>query len=115
MMASLPEAAIEIMDPTQWRSVLRTVLRSRWTFAALQVLDLLTTLAAFHVGAFEVNPLVARLTVEFGRVRGLLIGKLMAVAIAMGVRRLTWVVNLFYIAVVGWNVIVLIVLFANQH
>jgi hypothetical protein len=29
---------------------------SRGTFAALQVLDLLMTLAAFRVGAFEVNP-----------------------------------------------------------
>jgi hypothetical protein len=81
----------------------------------LQVLDLLTTLAAFHVGAFEVNPLVAHLTVQFGRFRGVLISKLTAVAIAMGVRRLVWVVNLFYAVVVGWNVIVVTLLYVKRH
>ena len=97
-------------EPREWRVVVRRVLRSRWTFAGLQVLDLLTTLAAFHVGAFEVNPLVAHLTLQFGRVRGVLISKLIAVAIAMGVRKLVWVVNLFYTLVVGWNVVVMVVL-----
>jgi len=37
----------------QWKIVLREIFRSRWTFVALQVLDLLTTLAAFHAGALE--------------------------------------------------------------
>jgi hypothetical protein len=101
-------------EPREWRVVFRSVLRSRWTFAALQVLDLLTTLAAFHVGAFEVNPLVAQLTFQFGRVRGVLISKLIAVAIAMGVRRLVWVVNLFYTLIVCWNVIVTIALSAKR-
>jgi|ERR1700687_592564 len=86
----------------------KRILRSRWTFVGLQVLDLLTTLYAFHVGAFEVNPLVAHLTVSFGRVRGLLVSKVIAVAIAMGVRRLMWVVNAIYIAIVGWNLITII-------
>jgi hypothetical protein len=80
-------------------------LRSRWTFVGLQVLDLLTTLYAFHAGALEVNPLVAHLTVLFGRFRGVLISKIMAVAIAMGVRRLLWVINVIYIGIVGWNLI----------
>jgi hypothetical protein len=89
---------------------LRTVVRSRWTFFALQGLDLLTTLAAFHVGAFEVNPLVGRLTVEFGRFRGVLLSKLIAIGIAMGVRRLIWVINLFYAGVICWNIVVLTLL-----
>jgi hypothetical protein len=84
---------------------LKRFLRSRWTFVGLQVLDLLTTLYAFHAGALEVNPLVAHLTVVFGRFRGVLISKLMAVAIAMGVRRLLWVINLIYIGIVAWNLI----------
>jgi Domain of unknown function (DUF5658) len=83
----------------------KRILRSRWTFLGLQVLDLFTTLYAFHAGALEVNPLVAHLTVFFGRFRGVLVSKLMAVAIAMGVRRLLWVVNLIYIGIVGWNLI----------
>src|SRR5450759_3676971 len=75
---------------------LKRFLRSRWTFVGLQVLDLLTTLYAFHAGGLEVNPLVAHLTVVFGRFRGVLISKLMAVAIAMGVRRLLWVITVSY-------------------
>jgi hypothetical protein len=90
--------------------VLRKLFRSRWTFGALQVLDLLTTLAAFHLGAFEVNPLVARLTLQFGRFGGVFMSKLISVVIALGVKRLVWVVNLFYVGVVCWNIIVLIIL-----
>jgi hypothetical protein len=86
----------------------KRVLNSRWTFVGLQVLDLVTTLYAFHLGAMEVNPLVAHFTELFGRARGVLISKLAAVAIAMGVRRLLWVVNLMYLGVVGWNLITLL-------
>ena len=100
---------------SQWKIVLRKIFRSRWTFVALQVLDLLTTLAAFHAGAFEVNPLVARLTVEFGRVGGLIISKLIAALIALGVKRLVWVINLFYTGIVCWNVIVFITLSLKPH
>lgn len=90
------------------RAGFRKVLRSRWTFFGLQILDLLTTLAAFHVGALEANPLVAKLTFFFGRFRGVLISKVIAVAIAMGVRRLVWVINIFYAGVVCWNIIVIV-------
>lgn len=95
--------------------VLRKLIRSRWTFATLQVLDLLTTLVAFHLGAFEVSPLVARLTLQFGRLGGVFMSKVIAVVIALGVRRLLWVVNLFYAGVVCWNVIVLIILSLKPH
>jgi hypothetical protein len=33
-----------------------------------------------------------------------------ALLLALGVRRRLWIVNLFYIGVIGWNVIVLIAL-----
>jgi hypothetical protein len=66
-------------------------------------LDLLTTLYAFHAGAFEANPLVARLTVVFGDFGGVLMSKLIAIAIAMGVRKRLWLINVFYIVIVGWN------------
>ena len=79
------------------------MLHSHWTFAGLQGLDLLTTMVAFHMGAYEVNPLVAHLTVTFGRFRGVLMSKLIAIGIAMGVRKLIWVVNIFYIAIILWN------------
>lgn len=87
--------------------VVKQILRSRWTFVGLQVLDLLTTLYAFRTGALEVNPLVAHLTRMFGYFRGVLISKLIAVAIAMGVRRLIWVVNLLYVVIVVWNLIMI--------
>jgi hypothetical protein len=90
-------------------------LRSHWTFGALQLLDLLSTLAAFRAGAVEVNPLVAHFTVYFGRVGGVLMSKVIAVLIALGVRRLIWVVNIFYLCVIFWNVIVLIVLSLHVH
>lgn len=91
-------------------SRLRRIYGSRWTFAALQALDLLTTLAAFRAGAFEVNPLVAHLTVVFGRFGGVLLGKVIAVLIALRVKRLLWVVNVFYTFVVLWNIVVLLAL-----
>ena len=46
---------------------------------------------------------VTHLTMLFGRFRGVLISKLAAVAIAMGVRRLIWIVNVPYIGIVIWN------------
>ena len=114
MQSSLPELSSGA-DQREWKVFVTRVLRSRWTFAALQIFDLVTTLAAFHVGASEVNPLVSHFTVQFGRFRGVLISKLIAVAIAMGVRRLIWVVNLFYAVVVGWNVIVMILLYLKRY
>jgi len=35
----------------------------------------------------------------------IVISKLAAVAIAMGVRRLIWIVNILYIGIVGWKMI----------
>jgi hypothetical protein len=107
---SAPPTVTQELQQSQWQALLRQTFRSRWTFAALQALDLLSTLAAFQAGALEVNPLVANLTLHFGRFGGVLLSKMAAVAIAMGVRRLVWVVNIFYAGVVCWNVVVLIIL-----
>ncbi len=90
------------------------IVQSKWTFVVLQVLDILTTLAAFHFGAFEVNPLIARLTRELGVTGGLVGGKVMALLIVLGVRRRVWVVNLFYAAVVVWNIYVVLSLSARH-
>jgi hypothetical protein len=99
----------------QLLAVLRKLIRSRWTFVALQVLDLVTTLTAFHLGAFEVNPMVVHLTLLFGRIGGAFVSKMICVVIALGVKRLLWVVNLFYAGVVCWNVVVLIALSIKLH
>jgi hypothetical protein len=92
------------------RSGVKKVLFSSWTFVALQVLDLTTTLIAFRLGGMEVNPLVAHLTVYFGRTGGVVASKLIAIAIAMGVKRRIWIINLFYAAIIVWNVLVLFTL-----
>lgn len=113
-MSSLPPIAQEF-QPSAGRTRIGQIFRSHWTFAALQVLDLLTTLAAFRAGAFEVNPLVAQLTIHFGRLGGVLASKVIAILIAIGVRRLIWVVNIFYAGVVGWNLVILALLSMKRH
>lgn len=92
------------------RSGLRKLLFSRWTFVVLQLLDLSTTLIAFRLGGMEMNPLVAHLTIYFGRTGGVVASKLIAIAIAMGVRRRLWIINLFYVVIIVWNVLVLFTL-----
>ena len=89
-------------------------LNTRSSFILLQVLDLLTTLAAFRVGGFEVNPLVANLTIHFGRVGGVVLSKVIAVLLMLGVRRRLWMVNLIYIGVICWNVIVVVSLAVHR-
>jgi hypothetical protein len=91
------------------------ILQAKSSFVVLQLLDLLTTLAAFHFGAFEVNPLVGHLTTLLGPAGGVLASKVMAVAIAFRVRRLLWIVNLFYAGVVCWNGVVVFVLTHARH
>ena len=84
------------------------VLTARSSFIVLQVLDLTTTLIAFHYGAFEVNPLVGRLTRIFGPIGGVLFSKVFAVLIIFRVQKLMWLANLFYVGVVCWNTIALL-------
>jgi|SRR5215470_15033035 len=104
-----------MQDASVPQSSLRAqVAQSRWTFVVLQVFDILTTLAAFHAGAFEANPLVARLTHTFGAIQGLIAGKVIALVIALGVRKRMWIVNLFYVLVVAWNIYVVLSLSARH-
>jgi Domain of unknown function (DUF5658) len=90
------------------------LLNTRASFVSIQLLDLVTTLAAFRVGGFEANPLVARLVITFGRVGGVVLSKVIAVVLALGVRRRLWVVNLIYIGVICWNVLVVVSLLKNR-
>jgi len=96
------------------RKLFLRTLNTRSSFILLQVLDLLTTLAAFRVGGFEVNPLVANLTIHFGRVGGVGLSKVIAVLLMLGVRRL-WIVNLVYIGVICWNIVVVVSLAVHRH
>jgi hypothetical protein len=97
------------------RKLFLRTLNTRSSFILLQVLDLLTTLAAFRLGGFEVNPLVASLTIHFGRLGGVVLSKAMAVLLMLGVRRRLWMVNLVYIGVICWNVVVVVSLAVPRH
>lgn len=88
------------------------LLRSRYTFVVLQVLDLATTLLAFELGGVEMNPLVARLAAFLGPIGGILCSKAIACLIILRVRRLMWLANLIYTGVVFWNCLIL---FALTH
>src|SRR5207237_10615060 len=72
----------------------RKVMQAKSSFFVLQALDLATTLMAFHFGAFEVNPLVGRLTMLLGPTGGVLTSKVVAVLIALRLRKRMWVANL---------------------
>jgi hypothetical protein len=107
-MASIPSQPSITELQSRWKPGFKKSVNSRWTFVVLQVLDLTTTLIAFHMGAMEANPLVAHFTATFGWLRGLVISKLIAIGIAMGVRRLIWVVNIFYAGIILWNLLILL-------
>ena len=102
-MSSAPSEPATAEISSSPKSISKKIWNSHWTFIGLQALDLLTTMLAFRMGAYEVNPLVAHLTLVFGRFRGVLISKLIAIGIAMGVRRLLWVINVFYAIIILWN------------
>jgi len=91
------------------------ILQAKSSFIVLQVLDLLTTLLAFHFGAFEVNPLVGRLVSVLGPAGGVVVSKVVAILIAFRMRKLLWIVNLFYIGIVIWNMLVVFLLSHARH
>ena len=84
-------------------------------FAYLQLLDVLTTLLCMAHQGQETNPLVNLLMHSAGSpMAGLALTKLLAVGIALycwrrSREKLLWGVNLFYSAVVVWNLVALLV------
>ncbi len=100
---------------TTLRSGTARLLKSRSAFIGLQVLDLATTLIAFHMGAFEMNPLVARFASSLGPIGGVLCSKTIACLIVLRVRRLVWIANLFYTGVIFWNFVILFALSRLHH
>lgn len=80
-------------------------------FIYLQALDLLTTLAFLCHGVQEANPLVRFLMAGASPLGGLVAAKLAAVALGLicwrlGKQRVLSRINVFYAAVVAWNVVV---------
>ncbi|MBZ5729103.1 MAG: DUF5658 family protein [Acidobacteriia bacterium] len=81
-------------------------------FLYLQLLDVLTTLVGFKMGASEASPFI-RLMMHAGPALGLMISKAIALAIGgacilTGRRRLMRWVAYWYSGLVAWNLMVLL-------
>ena len=85
---------------------------SLWVFAYLQLLDVLTTLVGFSLGAGEASPFVSIL-IRWGPVTGTLLSKVVAVALVVVCLRLErghlvrWI-NCWYAALAVWNLCVIL-------
>jgi hypothetical protein len=89
-------------------------INSKLLFGALQIADLLTTLACFRFGLVEMSPITAHLILAFGALGGLIISKLLACAAVLPMKKLVWVGNVCYFMVVLWNTF-LMVIFGLAH
>lgn len=84
-------------------------------FGYLQLLDVLTTQACLMHHVQEANPLVEMLMHSAGSpLAGLVVTKLLAFGVAVycwrrSREKLLWGINLFYSAVVVWNLVALLV------
>lgn len=78
-------------------------------FAALQVLDFETTLLAFALGGYEMNPIM-RQFVQLGPITGLVLGKAFAILLFAALARYRPAgivkIQIFYGILVAWNVFV---------
>ena len=82
-------------------------------FVALQILDIFTTIVGMKMGAAETSLFIGRL-MQVGPVAALLIAKLFAVllvAIALKMQRPRTVVflNFWFVAVVSWNLVMIVI------
>ena len=87
------------------------VRRMLTAFFCLQALDIATTLVGLHLGANESSFFVARL-LRFGPLAGLVLSKglslfLAATALLFDRGRVIRFVNFWFVAVVGWNLVII--------
>jgi hypothetical protein len=80
-------------------------------FLCLQVLDVVSTLIGFRVGAAESSPFISAL-LGFGPITGLVLSKFLAISLACAAlmskrERLVRFVNFWFVAVVGWNLVII--------
>ena len=89
-------------------------------FAYLQLLDFLTTLIGFRLGASEASPFIVKLIHAVGPVMGVAASKgvalaIAAVCVAIGRSRLIVWANYWYAALVVWNLYILLVAGGRLH
>lgn len=83
-----------------------------YVFVCLQLLDLVTTMVGFRLGAIEASPFV-RLLMHFGPAAGVVASKVVALGIGalciyLKRNRLIRWASYWYGALVAWNVVVLL-------
>ena len=97
------------------------MLRQPWviqTFLYLQVLDFLTTLIGFRLGASEASPFIAKLIHLASPAAGVAASKLIGIGIGLvcvttnRVRLIEWM-NYWYAALVVWNLGIIFVILAG--
>ncbi|HTQ54716.1 MAG TPA: DUF5658 family protein [Bryobacteraceae bacterium] len=81
-------------------------------FALLQVADLTTTLIVFRMGGVEQNPLVQHLMAAGGAVQGVILAKIIALAVGVtclvaSKHRALSIANLVFAAIVAWNLTII--------
>jgi hypothetical protein len=87
-------------------------------FLGLQILDVLTTLIGLHFGAQESSSFIGHL-IQTGPVSGLIISKIIAAGLAafaifLHRQRVLVFLNFWFTAVVGWNLIAIYIMYANN-
>jgi hypothetical protein len=80
-------------------------------FAALQALDVITTVLGWRLGARETNVFILRF-MPLGAVTGLIVAKMLGVlaviiVLVAGKLRLVRLVNLWFAGIVTWNLIII--------
>jgi hypothetical protein len=83
-------------------------------FIGLQCMDLLTTLIAFSQGGVELNPVVRGLMPWTGKVMAVFASKVILISLILlysnGRKRVLFLGNILYTAVVVWNLAIVIAL-----
>ena len=87
-------------------------------FLGLQILDILTTLIGLHLGAQEGSTFIGRL-LQSGPVSGLIISKILAAGLAafavfLNRKRVLVFLNIWFVAVVAWNLLAIFLLYIRQ-
>jgi hypothetical protein len=104
---------LDIVEQLRERGAMRRVRQILTVFLCLQILDVLTTLFGLRLGASESSIFVGRL-LQFGPVTGLVLSKVLALGLATAAlmfnrERLVRFVNFWFVAVVGWNLVIITV------
>lgn len=83
-------------------------------FLYLQVLDFITTLVGFRVGAAEASPFIAKLIHVSSPLAGVAVSKVVAIAIAafclftQRQKLVNWI-NYWYAGLVVWNLVIILI------